>query len=105
MKLTQREIELLSKIPAERAKRRRNLLLGFALYLVVPVIALYVDLDFDSRYDLTDVYSVLGGFLLGQWAWYLRSRPEDKLIEVVQRYVNRDPEAIREFAARGRADS
>ncbi|HZX22552.1 MAG TPA: hypothetical protein VFF18_03385 [Woeseiaceae bacterium] len=105
MKLTQREIELLSKIPAERAKRRRNLLLGFALYLVVPVIGLYVDLDFDSRYDLTDVYSVLGGFLLGQWAWYLRSRPEDKLIEVVQRYVNRDPEAIREFAARGRADS
>lgn len=102
MKLTQREIELLSKIPVERAKRRRNLFLGFACWLAAPVIALYVDIDF--AYDLNNTYFMLGGVLAGQWGWYLHSRPEDKLIDMLQRYVNRDPEAIRQFAARSHSD-
>jgi hypothetical protein len=103
MKFTQREIELLSKMPVERAKRRRNLFLGFACWLAAPVIGLYVDIDYP--YDLTDVYFMLGGVLAGQWVWYLHSRPEDKLIDMLQRYVNRDPEVIRQRAARGHSDS
>jgi len=103
MKFTQREIELLSKIPVERAKRRRNLFLGFACWLAAPVTALYVDIDYP--YDLTNTYFMLGGVLLGQWGWYLHSRPEDKLIDMLQRYVNRDPEVIRQLAARGHSDS
>ncbi len=57
MNLTQREMELLSKIPTARAKRRRNLFIGWACWLAAPVIALYVDFDF--RYHLTGIYSVL----------------------------------------------
>lgn len=100
MQLTRREIELLRQIPVERAKRRRNLFLGFACWLAAPVIAGYVDIDYDHFYgiDLAGIYPLLGGFLVGQWAWYLRSRPEDKLIDIIQRYVNRDAEAIRAFA-------
>jgi hypothetical protein len=85
MKFTQREIELLSIIPVERAKRRRSLFLGFACWLAAPVIALYVDID--SPYDLTNTDFMLGGILAGQWGWDLHSRPEDKLIDRLRRYV------------------
>lgn len=107
MQLTGREIELLRQIPVERAKRRRNLFLGLACWLVVPAVVMYVDIDYSNLYgiDLAGIYSVLGGFLMGQWAWYLRSRPEDKLIHIIQRYVNRDAEAIRAFAKNADAES
>lgn len=63
MKLTPREIELLPKIPAERAKRRRNRFIGCAGWLAVPVLALWA--DFDLRYILRDIYSMVGGVLGG----------------------------------------
>lgn len=100
MQLTRREIERLRQIPVERAKRRRNLFLAFACWLAAPTIAAYVDINYDNFYgiELAGIYPILGGFLLGQWVWYLHSRPEDKLIDIIQQYVNRDAEAIRAIA-------
>jgi hypothetical protein len=107
MQLTSREIELLRQIPPERARRRRNLFLGLACWLLLPTIAMYADINDSSFHgiDLADMYALLGGFLAGQWAWYLRTRPEDKLIDIIQRYVNRDAEAIRAIAKNPDAES
>lgn len=106
MRLTQREIDLLRLVPVERAKRKRNLYLAWAGWLAAPVIAFSLNIDFEtgSGADATAIYSMFGGVLIGQWFWYVRSRPEDKLIHVLQRYVNRDPEAIQRLAERAHAE-
>lgn len=48
---------------------------------------------------------MLGGFLVGQAAEYSSARSDDKLIDLVQRYVNSDPEAIRQLATSTRRAS
>jgi hypothetical protein len=97
MKLTDREIELISNIPRNRRNRRLGLWLTMASILIMVVVGSYID------YDGTAVFMFLGGFLGGQAAAYFSTRSEDKLIDLVQRYVNSDPEAIRQVAARARA--
>jgi hypothetical protein len=94
LKLSDREIELISSIPRNRRNRRLGLWLAMAAPLITAVAGFYID------YDLTTVMAMLGGLLVGQAAAYSSSRTEDKLIELVERYVNTDPEAIRQFAKR-----
>lgn len=96
MKLSDREIEIISNIPKNRRNRRLGLWLTIASLFMGLVVSPYVD------YDLTTASIMLGGFLAGQAAAYSSTRYEDKLIDLVQRYVNSDPEAIRQFAARAR---
>lgn len=76
-----------------------SLWLTMASMFVALVVSVYVD------YDLTNVIAVLGGFFAGQAAAYSSARSDDKLIDLVQRYVNADPEAIRQFAGRARPGS
>jgi hypothetical protein len=96
MKLSDREMEIISSIPKNRRNRRLGLWLSIAGILIAVVAGPYID------YDVTTAITMLGGFLAGQAAGYSIARSEDKLIDLVQRYVNSDPEAIRQFAARVR---
>jgi hypothetical protein len=96
VKLSDREIEIISSIPKNRRYRRLGLWFPAAAILLAVVVGFYID------YDLTTAVTMLGGFLAGQAAAYSSTRSDEKLIDVVQRYVNGDPEAIRQIAARAR---
>jgi hypothetical protein len=96
VKLSDREIEIISSRPKNRRNRRLGFWFATASILIALVISAYID------YDLTTVIAMLGGFLAGQAAAYSGARSEDKLIDLVQRYVNGDPEAIGQFAVRNR---
>ncbi|WP_323847448.1 hypothetical protein [Microbulbifer magnicolonia] len=92
MKLSDREIEIISRIPKNRRNRTLGLWFVAAAMLFAMVVAFYIE------YDLTIVVTMLGGFLAGQAAAHSSSRSEDKLIDLLQRYVSSDPEAIQQFA-------
>ena len=94
MKLSDREIEIISGMPKNRRLRRLGVWFAAASVLIALVVNFYID------YDLGPVITMLSGFMVGQAAAHHSARSEDKLIELVQRYVNSDPEAIRQFAMR-----
>lgn len=96
MKLTEREIELITTIP----KRRRDRKLGAWLGLAVAVAAFSALPYLGPQYDsLGPIIGILLGFATGEVARvHFRVTPEDKLIELLQRYISRDPEAVRQFS-------
>ena len=98
MRLTEREIELITTIP----KRRRDHKLGAWLGLAIAAAAFGAAQHFGAQYDsLGPVLGVLLGISAGEVARaHFRVTPEDKLIELLQRYISRDPEAVRQFSLR-----
>ena len=99
MLLSNREIEVISSL----AKGRRYRVLS--LWILAAAILLAVAASFYIDYDLTVAIVMLGGFLGGQAAAYSSYRSDELLIEIVQRYVNDDPEALRQIAARSSDDA
>lgn len=96
MRLTEREVKLITGIP----KRRRDRKLGAWLGLAFPVTAFGAFQHFGSPYEpLGPVLGIVLGFSAGEVARvYFRVAPEDKLIDLLQRYISRDPEAVRQLA-------
>jgi len=96
MRLTDREVEIIKSIP----KRRRDRKLGSWLGLAVAVAAFGLYQSFGSQYEaLGPVIGVLLGFSAAEVVRaHFRVTPEDKLIDLLQRYVSRDPEAVRQFS-------
>jgi hypothetical protein len=96
MKLSDREIEMISNIPKNRRDRKLGAWLGLATALAAFVAVQYFDFHHES---LGPVFAILLGFSTGEVARaHFRVRPEDKLIDLLQRYVNSDPEAVRQFS-------
>lgn len=98
MKLSRREIELIADIPRSRRRRKAGVWLGF-------VTALLVFLALPSAGIHWESMSAFIGLMLGVSASQLigtnfGARPEDRLADVLLRYVNDDPEAIEQLAAR-----
>ena len=96
MRLTEREIKLIAEIP----KRRRERKIGAWLGLAIAVAAFIAFQQFGARYEsLVYVVGIALGFAVGEVARaHFRVTHEDKLIDVLQRYINRDPEAVRQFS-------
>jgi hypothetical protein len=97
MKLTKREIELIANIEKSRLRRRRGAWTGLVSTLVVWFAASYFDW-------LSNVSSMVIGLCLGFAIVNLASaysavRADDKLNDVLQRYVNDDPEALRQLSS------
>lgn len=97
MKLTRREIELISNIEHSRLRRRRFAWIGLVSALVVLTAASYFD------WSSSELYMVIG-LLLGSAAWsvdraYSAVRIDDKLNDLLLRYVRSDPEALRQLSS------
>lgn len=104
MKLSRTEINLLLDIQAAQKRRRRDAWISFVL-----VISIFIG---TYQFDLLPALqqSELLGAAIGATTAYLvhvhfAVRPEDKLINLLQRYVNRDPEAVSQFAQAKETDS
>ena len=96
MKLTEREVELISKIDRNRFWRRRGAWVGLVMALVAWFLASYFEWSSNSS-------GIVIGMVLGFAIVYLASayspgRADDKLNDVLQRYVNNDPEALRQLS-------
>lgn len=98
MRLTDREVEMIRRIP----KRRRDRKLGAWLGLAAAVAVFGLFQAFGSQYELLGpLIGVLLGFSTAEVARaHFRVEPEDKLIELLQKYVSRDPEAVRQVSMR-----
>ena len=94
MKLSDREVELISNIPRYRRMRSVNFWAAPAGILIAIVVRSY------TSYDMTMAIAMLGGLSVGNATAYPSTRSTDKLIDLAGRYVNSDPEAIRQFAAK-----
>ncbi len=101
MKLSSKEIEMFSQIEKSKKRRRIN---AWMNSLAIPVYILIVKfLDFGDSLPF-----MLGGALVGLSLAnlshvYFGVRSEDKLIGLLQRYVNRDPDAIQQFSDAARS--
>ena len=87
---------MVSKILKNRRDRKLSAWLGLAAALAAFIGALYFDLDFDSLGPVIGVFLGISGAELT--SVYFRVRPEDKLLDLLQRYINNDPEAVRQFS-------
>jgi hypothetical protein len=101
MKLSSREVEMISNIPKARRDRKLSAWSGLIIALVA-LIGVHI-LDYWVS-TLGLFIAVLVGFSIGKLAAeYFRVRPDDKLIDLLLRYVNDDPEAVAQLS--GQADA
>ena len=96
MKLSDREIETISNIPKSRRDRKLGAWFGIAMALAIIVAVQYFDFDHGSVAPL--IGALLGFSAAEVTGAYFRVRPEDRLIDLLQRYVNSDPEALRQIS-------
>jgi hypothetical protein len=97
MKLTKREIELISNIENSRLQRRRVAWIGLVSAFSVLIAASYFDWS-------SSELSLIIGFLLGFAALSVASaystvRTDDNLNDILLRYVRSDPEALRQLSS------
>jgi hypothetical protein len=96
MKLSSREVEIFSQIEKNKKRRRLNAWMNI---LAIPVyVGMVRFFEFGESLPF-----MLGGALVGLSLAnlshvYFGVRSEDKLIGLLQRYVNRDPDAIQQFS-------
>ena len=97
MNLSAKEVKLLSELSARQKRRMWDAWLSFLM-----TIALMV-----ATYGYGMLPALTEGPFLGMAAGltlahlihvYFAVRPEDKLIELLQRYVNNDPEAVAQLS-------
>ena len=95
MKLTGREMNIVSAYSATRKRRKIGAWIGLATVAAFWIAMAYVD-------RLDSVGTVLGmslGLLIAELAsLYFGTRPEDKMVDLLQRYVNQDAEALEQFS-------
>lgn len=101
LKLTAREIDLISDITKTRRQRRLGAWISLAIVFASFVAALYLEWDLDGAITvLAIVASVAMTELTSE---YFGTRTETRLQELLLRYVNNDPEAIQLISARSQA--
>lgn len=97
MKLSAKEVKLISKLSTRRKHRKWDAWLSF-LSTVGLIVATYGYGMFPSLME----WPILGIMTGAAFAYlvhvYFGVRPEDKLIELLRRYLDRDPEAIAQIA-------
>jgi len=93
MKLTANEVKLLTALSKRHKRRKWDGWFSF-LATVALIVATYGYGMFPSLIEWPFLGIAAGGAATYLMHVYLAVRPEDKLIELLQRYVNRDPEAV-----------
>jgi len=97
MKLTDREVEIVSSYSTVKNRRKIGAWLGLAT-----VVAFWIGQYYFDRLDsLGPVIAVFLGISAAELAsLYFRVRPEDKMVDLLQRYINSDAEALAQFSSR-----
>ena len=93
MKLTAKEVKLLSALSKRHKRRKWDAWFSF-LSTIALIVATYGYGMFPSLIEWPFLGMAAGGTSGYLMHVYFAVRPEDKLIELLQRYVNRDPEAV-----------
>ena len=101
MKLSEREIELISDIAKSRSKRKFGAWAGLITGMFLMTAVVYFDFNLDSIGPVLGIF--LGVAVATLAREYFGIRAEDMLIDLLQRYVNDDPDAIQQIS--GRLDS
>ena len=103
MKLSARELKFLSEVETRHVRRRRDAW----IYLIAVFLLILLSNKVEVFAGLADT-SILGVGIGVAVAYlvhvYFAVRPEDKLVELLQRYVNQDPEAVAQLAESTTAD-
>ena len=97
MKLTTNEMKLLLNLSKRRRRRKWDAWSWF-LSTIGLMIATYGYGFFPSLTEWPILGMAAGLTLANLVHVYFAVRPEDKLVELLQRYVNRDPEAVKQLA-------
>ena len=96
MKLTNREIEIVSSFSKVQNRRKIGAWVGLAT-----VIAFWIGQYYFDRLDsLSPVIAVFLGASVAELAsLHFRVRPEDKMVDLLQRYINNDAEALAQISS------
>ena len=97
MKLTAKEVELLSGVAACRKRRKWDAWVSFLLVIALMIAVLGYGV-FPSFAESQFLGMAAGASVAYLIHVYFAVRPEDKLIGLLQRYVNRDPEAVAQLS-------
>ncbi len=97
MKLTKREIELIAGIERNRLWRRRGAWIGLVTVLLAWFATNYFEWLPDSSSIVIGIF--LGAAIVNLGSSYSTVRVDDNLNGVLQRYVNSDPEALRQISS------
>lgn len=104
MKLTAKEVELLSNLSTRRRHRKWDAWLSF-LSAIGLMVATYGYGMFPSLAEWPFLGMATGLTFAYLIHVYFAVRPEDKLISLLQRYVNRDAEAVAQLAGVAESDA
>jgi hypothetical protein len=97
MKLSARELKFYSEVETRFVRRKRDAWLSLAG--VILLIVLTENFALFSGLGDVWIFSLVIPVAVGYLAHvYFAVRPEDKLVELLQRYVNQDPEAVAQIA-------
>ena len=97
MKLSARELKFLSEVETRHVRRRRDA--WIYLIAVILLIALTTKVEVFAALGDTSILGVgIGVAVVYLIHVYFAVRPEDKLLELLQRYVREDPEAVAQLA-------
>jgi hypothetical protein len=96
MKLSAKEIEIFSQIEKNKKWRRINAWINLVSIPVILYIASLLNLV--PPFPMALVGTIVGFTVANLANVYFGVRSEDKLIDLLQRYVNRDPEAISQMS-------
>lgn len=96
MKLTNREVEIVSSYSKVKNHRKFGAWLGLAA-----VVAFWIGQNYYERLDsLGPAIAVFLGISAAELAsLYFRVRPEDKMVDLLQRYINSDAEALAQLSS------
>jgi len=97
MKLSARELKFLAEVETRHVRRRRDawmyLISVFLLIVLTNKVEVFAALGDTSILSVGITIAVI--YLVHT---YFAIRPEDKLVELLQRYVSQDPEAVAQIA-------
>ncbi|MCJ7591565.1 MAG: hypothetical protein MUO51_09445 [Woeseiaceae bacterium] len=102
MKLTDRELEIFLNYSKVQKGRRIGAWLGLVVTFCAYILVSYFDFHHDSLALIFGIF--LGISIVELTTQYFRVRPEDKLINLLQRFINTDPEALGQVLERPGTD-
>jgi len=100
MKLSPREIDLISDISRSRRMRGIGAWVALGIVLFGGGALMYLNVLADSSSIVIGIF--LGVAITNVASAHSNVRADDKLIDILQRYVNSDPEALQQLSSSSR---
>ena len=103
MRLSEGELEILSQLDSYQKKRRKTAWSTFGVVLISWAVLAYLGRMTDQLFGMITVLFIvtLSNALRAQF----QLSPEDKLLDLLRRYVNRDAEAIAQMSTQNSPDA